>query len=339
MNKNNFDGVRIGLALIVVFAHLAALTQLPNFKIFELIFDSNFAVKGFFAISGFLVTKSYLTSRNMIEYAEKRFRRIYPAYITAVFFCFLIGLYATELNIFDFIKAPQTLKYLLSNATFLNFLQPSLPSVFDNNPVQSLNGSLWTIKVEVMLYLCIPPTIYLFKRFGSAKITILLFVLSVSWVYYFIKLFDGNKGEEIARQFPGQISFFVLGAFLAVNEKIIMKLRWILLASVIILVTTNNPYAKLIIYPVLYSSIVIFLSTSAFRSLNFGKYGDISYGIYLYHFPIIQLLIFLGMFQTNKYLGLSLTFILTIAAALVSWHVIEKRFLKRTPHYSVVIKG
>ena len=76
MNKNNFDSVRVGLALIVVFAHLAALTQLENFKIFEKIFDSNFAVKGFFAISGFLVARSFLTSNGLKDYAEKRLRRI-----------------------------------------------------------------------------------------------------------------------------------------------------------------------------------------------------------------------------------------------------------------------
>ena len=87
MDKNNFDGVRIGLALIVVFAHLSALTQITNFKIFESFFDSNFAVRGFFAISGYLVTKSYLTSISVLEYTEKRLRRIYPAYVTVIIFC------------------------------------------------------------------------------------------------------------------------------------------------------------------------------------------------------------------------------------------------------------
>ena len=61
-DKNNFDSVRIGLALIVVFAHIGALTQLKEFGWFANVFDSDFAVKGFFAISGFLVTKSYLSS-------------------------------------------------------------------------------------------------------------------------------------------------------------------------------------------------------------------------------------------------------------------------------------
>lgn len=335
MNKNNFDGVRIALALIVVFAHISALTLLPEFKYFEAIFDSNFAVKGFFAISGFLVTKSYLSSGSTLEYAEKRVRRIYPAYTMAILLCICIGLFVTTLNTFDFLKSPQTLKYALANLTFLNFIQPTLPAVFETNPVQALNGALWTIKVEVMLYFCIPALIYFFKRLGSNITTFVIFFLSVSWVYFFTFQYSGSKGEEIARQFPGQLSYFALGAFLAVNEKIISKIRVIAFISLLALFITSNPLAKLVIDPVAYSSIVICLSIAAFKSFNLGKYGDISYGIYLYHFPIIQLLIFVGAFKANVWIGFSATFAITLITALVSWHFIEKKLLKRTSHYVI----
>ena len=333
MNKNNFDGIRIGLALIVVFAHLSVLTQVAEFKVFESIFDSNFAVKGFFAISGFLVTKSYLTSNSLFEYAEKRFRRIYPAYLTSIFICLFIGACVTSLGFYDFITASQTLKYFLSNALFLNFIQPTLPFVFDNNPIHALDGSLWTIKVEVMLYFCMPPLIFLFTRLGLAKTTITFFLLSVAWVYFFVFVYSGNKGGEIALQFPGQLSYFILGSLFAINKKILSKIKWIALVSCIILYSISNPYAKLLIDPIAYSSIVIFLSTMAFRSLNLGKYGDISYGIYLYHFPIIQFLIFLDLFKSNVWVGFSLAFILTIAMTFASWHFVEKKLLKRTSHY------
>jgi len=241
MDKDNFDGVRIGLALIVVFAHLSALTQFTDFKIFESIFDSNFAVKGFFAISGFLVTKSYLTSSNILQYAEKRFRRIYPAYITAIILCLCIGAFATTLSFYDFVKSPQTAKYLASNLAFLNFIQPSLPFVFDSNPIQALNGALWTIKVEVMLYFCVPTLIYFFNRYGSTKIAFTVVLLSIFFVYFFKYEHSGNKGDEIARQFPGQLSYFCIGSFLAVNEKILGYVKWIALFSTLVLLATSNP--------------------------------------------------------------------------------------------------
>jgi peptidoglycan/LPS O-acetylase OafA/YrhL len=116
---------------------------------------------------------------------------------------------------------------------------------------------------------------------------------------------------------------------------LLRKIGLFALTSLILLFTTNNPLAKIFIDPFAYASIVIFLSTAAYRSLNLGKYGDISYGIYLYHFPVIQLLIYVGVFKINVWIGLVATFLITLALALLSWHLIEKRLLKRTSHYVV----
>lgn len=338
MDKNNFDSVRIALALIVVFAHISALTQLSDFTYFADIFDSNFAVKGFFAISGFLVTKSYLSSNSPLEYANKRIRRIYPAYLTAIVLCLCIGMYATTLNTSDFLTSSQTLRYALANLTFLNFIQPTLPAVFESNPIQALNGSLWTIKVEVMLYFCIPTLIYFFRRLGSTSTTLVVFFLSIAWVYFFSYQYSGGRGEEIARQFPGQISYFVLGALFASNVKMLCRIRLFALASLVLLFTVDNTFIKIFIEPVAYASIVIYLSTAACRSLQLGKYGDISYGIYLYHFPIIQLLIYVGVFKVNAWLGLIVTLVITLILAVASWHLIEKKLLRRTSHYVVATK-
>ena len=333
MNKNNFDGVRIGLALIVVFAHISNLTLLPDFRIFQDIFDSNFAVKGFFCISGFLVTLSYQGSKTLPEYFGKRLHRIYPAYFVAVLLCIFIGVFTTALNSLEFIKSPETLKYIISNLVFLNFIQPTLPKVFLTNPFHTLNGALWTIKIELMLYICVPILVYCFKKFGAIKAVTSIYILSLFWVYYFLHVYSGSMGEELARQFPGQLSYFVLGSFCAFNEKSRVCIKPIALMSVPILFTSNNLIFKLLLDPIAYCSIVLYLSTGAYRDLNLGRFGDISYGIYLYHFPIIQLLIYCRLYEFNPWVGLLCTLIITIALAMLSWHYIEKIFLKRTSHY------
>jgi peptidoglycan/LPS O-acetylase OafA/YrhL len=292
--------------------------------------DSNFAVKSFFTISGFLVTKSFLASRNTLEFAEKRLRRIYPAYFIAVVLCLCLGLSVTTLNTFEFISHPQTLKYALANLTFLNFVQPVLPAVFETHPVQALNGSLWTIKVEIMLYFCVPTLMFFFKRIGYNVTTFVVFLLSVAWVYFFTFEYSGNKGDEIARQFPGQLSYFVLGSFFAVNKNPTSVTKPILLASTLALFITNNNVLKLFIDPIAYSSIIIYFSTAACRDLNLGRYGDISYGLYLYHFPVIQLLIFLGAFKFNVWIGFAATIAITVTTSFASWHFVEKKLLKRS---------
>ncbi len=339
MNKNNFDGVRIGLALIVVFSHLAVLTQLPMFAFLGHFFDARFAVEGFFAISGYLVTKSFYSSRSTLEYLEKRIRRICPAYVTAVLLCLCIGACSTSLSLRDFFQHVETYKYLLANLTFLNFIQPSLPQAFQGNPLNAMDGSLWTIKIEIMLYFCVPLLVWGYRRLGALPVTAAAVVLSVAWVYYFQFMVADGKGLEMAKQFPGQLAYFALGGLFAVDKRVAAQLPWIVLAGTILLCTVSAPVAKLIIDPLAYAAIVIYLATAAWQSLNFGKYGDVSYGIYLYHFPIIQTLIFVGVFAYAPWLGVLLALLLTLLAAWLSWHLIEKRMLKRTSHYVLAARS
>lgn len=323
----------MSLALIVLLAHAYALTLINEFSFFEKIFDSNFAVRGFFAISGYLVTLSYINSKNNTEYFEKRLRRIYPAYIACIGFCLLLGAISTKLKVSDFFQSPDTIQYLIANSFFLNFLQPTLPLVFDNHPVQAINGALWTIKVELMLYLCLPIIMYLNKKMGIKTSNLLIFILSVIWVYFFSSLYTSGNGVEIARQFPGQLSYFIVGSYLAANREKIKISIWVVIISASALWCTTHPVLRLILEPIAYATIVIFLSTNAFRNMHFGRYGDISYGIYLYHFPIIQFFLYFGIFKFNPWFGLGVSILTTVIIAFCSWHFVEKRILKRNSHY------
>jgi peptidoglycan/LPS O-acetylase OafA/YrhL len=335
IKNNNFDAVRIGLALIVVFQHLAVLTGINEFQYFRTYFNPDFAVKGFFAISGYLVTKSYLTSSSLLEYFEKRIRRIYPAYLASICLCLLIGISVSKLGVIDFLTSFHTWKYFFSNAIFLNFIQQDLPLVFTDNLMNAMNGSLWTIKIELMLYFCIPPAVYLFHRYGVVAMATLMMISSILWVNYFEFVFEGKIGSELARQFPGQLSYFIFGSLLAINDNFLKKCGWLALFSLPFVFLIQDPQIRIFIDPLAYSSIVLFLATSAVKSLNVGRYGDVSYGIYLYHFPIIQLLVELKIFETNIWLGLVLTFLITIAISFFSWHAIEKKLLKRNSHYII----
>ena len=68
---------------------------------------------------------------------------------------------------------------------------------------------------------------------------------------------------------------------------------------------------------------------------NVSRYGDVSYGLYIYHSPIIQLLVFLGVFAFNPSLGLLMAMIFAVTLAWLSWTLVEKRFLKRSSHFVV----
>lgn len=329
MDKNNFDGVRFGLALIVFFAHIGIITEAAEFSTFKYFFDSVFAVKGFFAISGFLIGRSYLSSGGLADYAEKRIRRIFPAYLSTIFLCLLIGGVTTTLTVPDFLTAPDTLRYIVANVSLANFLQPTLPGVFDGNPVQHMNGSLWTIKIELMLYFCTPVLIFLYRKYGAVTISAIVFFSSVAWAWYFEHAYTGRWGSEIARQFPGQLSYFVVGLLLSFDLRILAWLKYFALVSIVSLFVFDNWMIKLFLDPITYATGVLYLSLSAVKNLRIGRFGDISYGIYLYHYPIIQLLIFYEIFQRSVWLGLVVALFSTVAIAFASWHLLEKKWLLR----------
>jgi peptidoglycan/LPS O-acetylase OafA/YrhL len=288
-------------------------------------------VKGFFVISGGLVTRSCLSSRSLREFVEKRMRRIVPAYLTTILFCFVIGLCVTWLPLGAFLSARETLKYLLSNSVFLNFVQPTLPGVFAEHPVPVMNGALWSIKVELCLYACVPAIVYLFNRVGGYATTGLSFAVALLWPLALGHLLpDSRFVGELGRQFPGRLHLFVLGALFATNKDVGPWLGRIAAGSLVWFWMTRDHSLRAVVEPVAYASTVWFAATRLPFKLDAGRWGDMSYGTYLLHFPIIQLFIHVGLFRGNVWVGMAVTLATVMTAAFVLWHVVEKRLLKRS---------
>ena len=136
-------------------------------------------VKVFFIMSGFLIFYSYIKNPNLKNYIRKRTKRILPPYLLVVILCFIIGSFITNLRITEYLQSGESYSYLINNILFLNFLQPTLPGVFENNPIQAVNGSLWTMKVEIMFYISVPIVFYLLKKYNKLWVMIGIFVFSI----------------------------------------------------------------------------------------------------------------------------------------------------------------
>lgn len=330
MKKNCFDEIRLTLAIIVFFSHAQ---EISGAFMWPDVFDFNFAIKGFFAISGYLVTKSYFSSASVYEFFERRVRRIYPAYIAVIGYGFLIGLVITNLNASEFFTLSTTYKYLFFNLIFLNFLQPSIPGVFEGWSISAVNGSLWTIKIEIMLYLLIPLIVFLYRKIGIFAAFCLMFAGGVLWFTYFTHGFDHPMGSVLARQFPGQIPYFVMGSFLATKK--IRPWVWnaLLLMSSVYLALDVPPgisdYTNMAMYPLF----VIGLSQISWLNVGVGRIGDLSYGVYLFHFPTLQLLKHFTLFELYPYGALIAAALITLFLAYASWVFVERRFLRRSSHY------
>lgn len=334
LRKNNFDLLRLIFAATVCFVHAYELSGYESLSWISQVFSSEIAVKSFFIVSGFLIFMSYERSSSLASYANKRIRRIYPAYIMVVLLAALGLVFVSTKSPGDYFSM-EWVKYLAANLVFLNFLQPSLPGVFELNRYTAVNGALWTLKVEVMFYISVPVFVYLFRKFSSEKILILTYLLSVIYAILMTSLAQQTGSglyAELSHQLPGQLAYFMGGAFFYYSLPFFEKNVGIFLGIAALILLADQFYPLPFLEPAALATVVIFFGLFLHVG-NFSKYGDVSYGIYILHFPIIQIFLQYSWLRETPWLYLVTVLSLTLAAGFAMWHLVEKRFLLRSSHY------
>lgn len=332
---NNYDFLRLVFAICVFLSHAFDLTGSESFSIFKKIISAEMAVKSFFVVSGFLIFMSYQNSQSISSYFSKRIRRIYPAYLFVIIASVLLGALFTTLSANKYWSVI-SLKYFFANLAFLNFLQPTLPGLFVDNINPAVNGALWTLKIEAMFYIAVPLVVFCFNRFGRLPVMLLLFFSSVSYSYVLFAMAQYHGGGaflELQRQLPGQLTFFIVGAagyyYFEVFKK--YSLYLVVLAFAAFLFKAHLPW--IVLEPLALGVLVIYFATIFPYLGDFGKYGDFSYGIYILHFPILQLLIANHLFAESPILFITVTGALVLSSSVLLWHFIEKPFLRKSSHY------
>lgn len=332
LQKNNFDALRLIFAGMVVLFHIGILSQQPALHWMEAYISSTFAVQAFFFVSGFLVTMSCDRTRSLKTYASKRFWRIAPAYVLVVSSAAVLLSLLSSLPAREYFAHPGFWRYLGYNLLLSNFSAPDLPGVFAGNHEQAVNGSLWTIKIEVAFYCVVPLVVWATRRFGTLRTLVTLFALSLAWKLGFLLLHESTGREfyfKLSKQLPGQIAFFMGGAlayFRTVTGEPPAR-AWMAGLGVLAYALTDGLLHEALA-PVAVSAIVYWLAIGLPRLADIGRHGDFSYGLYLYHFPIVQSTIALGGVALAP-LPVALALLGgTLVLSVLSWHLFEKRFLR-----------
>lgn len=296
----NMDIMRYVLAMAVLIAHtnLLAHTGIP-FPI-----SSFEGVGGFFALSGFLMYPSFMKHQKSGQYIRSRARRLLPQYL------FVILVSAFGCSLLSILPAAQYFtdsgfyKYLAANITFLNWLHPELPGVFVGNEYVShaVNGSLWTMKVEWCLYLSVPLFAWCVARTKRhPRVTAFIIILmSICYRMIFAYLYAAS-GREIynilGRQIFGQFSYFYCGMVVYFYlEQFKKYIGYILLISAILLfIPVSDHYVSIVISPFVISTLVLSLSLWP-KDIRWLRHKEnISYNMYLWHWPVIQLCVWSGI--------------------------------------------
>lgn len=342
---NHFDVLRLAAAAAVAMLHLIDLTRLPTFERWLGWMPLQFGLPVFFVLSGYLVSMSWGLRPGWRPYLERRLRRIVPAYVVVVLVCAVGGVLLSTHGWQAYFSAPAWWRHLAANLTFLNFLQPGLPGVFADNPVPgAVNGALWTIKVELMFYAVVPLFMGAVRRWGATPVLLAGYVLSACWWTFFTDwaVQTGRPvGHEIAKQMPGQLMYFLAGAWAWCERERVARWGWAWglggLLALICLTWLDGPRTAGadwpdVLVPCCLAAFVSWLAVGVRPQPLLELRYDLSYGIYLWHFPIIQALLSLGAFELAPWPVALLAAVLIAAMAWASWHLVEAPALRRTHH-------
>lgn len=331
--NRNLDLIRLIAAIVVMFSHSYPLAGRAIEEPFLWTFGhtgGDIALCTFFVISGYLISASYMRSQSALDYAWKRCLRIFPALFFSVVFAIALGAFLTPLEFGSYIVHEQTIAYLRN--IFLD-IQYNLPLVFAQNLFpNAVNGSLWTLPVEVFMYamiLAMGVAGILSARFSviAAGLCILgvLAVRNADLAHPYIVL--GAAELSVALRLAA--SFFI-GAALYFHKDRIRYHGGIALLFVAIIFFTKFTPPSLYLYALLLPYIILYLASVNIPWLdNITRHGDFSYGIYIYAFPVQQLLVH----WSNNSISVTMLFIgslaITLPIAVLSWKFVEEPALRR----------
>jgi peptidoglycan/LPS O-acetylase OafA/YrhL len=335
MHKNNFDFLRLLFAVLVVIHHSYPISGTSEQDVLYyatngLLSFSYIGVRGFFVISGFLIFPSLMRSRNLIDYFVKRILRIYPGLLVVLAVTVFFSMFLYDGNFLSFIKNKSTYTYIPVNLSLIK-MQHAIKGVFENNLFpRAINGSLWTIVYEFTLY-CTISFFILFKQktIVFQRVLLLLFIL----IFFIILIFQlqigtihiGTLGLSM---FAHNAIYFYVSAFLSTYDlhKIKYKFQILISTFLVWIFLIGNQNFELLQY-FLFPIIVLFFGTYSTKYLNnIGeKIGDLSYGVYIYGFPVQQTLMHFFVLTCLQLTVFAMPII--FAFAWLSWHVVEKTAL------------
>lgn len=328
--SNNFDFLRLVGALLVVLGHGYVLAGVaihpPKMAGYEV---QTLGVVIFFSISGYLITASWSRTRDVLAYVAARCLRIFPALVAVVIVtAYVLGPLVTVLPAGDYVRHEMTTHYL-DNI----ILQPvfALPGVFADLPyANAVNGSLWTLPAEFFCYLVVPIVLVLPR---SARPVVVMGLLLAS-LWYSLSAGPGSMiihGTRISDA-AGMWVFFAAGVMLRLaHERRASLFRADvaagLFAAYVTVVAVEPTWVAHVSWIALpYVALTVGLAgTPCLRRA--ARFGDLSYGIYLWAFPVQQTVIHLVGVQAMA-VNLVLVAVGSALLALISWHVIEKPALR-----------
>jgi peptidoglycan/LPS O-acetylase OafA/YrhL len=338
--RNNFDALRLIAAAAVVFSHSFLIAEGAQDREPLIWLTGNQSILGlvgvfiFFAISGFLVTQSFEQTGNAWRFLAKRALRIFPGlFVATVLSAFVLAPLVSTLSVGAYLRTSAPWEYVIGN-TLLDQTVHELPGViFVNNTVGlEINGSLWTLRLEFAMYLMVLMLGLL--RLLTAPVALLLVAFGLACLH-FEMLFPLEKWGWFFQLLSGWgwlVGFFAAGMVLyKLRHTRILDGRIALLALTGLVISV--PLRQFILlFPLFGCYLALWVAlTPRLPVIPAARFGDLSYGIYIYGWPAEQGVVWLLGGRAAWWQVFLLALPIAATLAFLSWHLIERPALRLKP--------
>ena len=336
---NNIDALRLILAVLVLFSHCYPLATGSEQDEPLFVFSrgqltlGGLAVDCFFILSGYLIVQSWERSRSAGSYMMKRVKRIYPGYLVAVAVCVWVVVPIASPDGFAVFSWHTVLDNSWRFVTLRGF---QTPDAFVTNPTPlAVNGSLWSIPFEFWCYIgvLLLGVCGLLRR-RRTVLALLLVSIGVHFIVEWQELTPGGKFLGVIFGYPKTwarlLPCYLVGTVLYLyRERLQLDWRWAVVAVIGFVVAARVPHGMVFAVPTFVAYLLIFASyQSTVRWHTASKWGDFSYGIYLYAYPIQQLMMYFIGHPIAPLELFALSLPPTVLAGVASWCLVERWFLR-----------
>ncbi|MCW2544814.1 MAG: acetyltransferase, partial [Frankiales bacterium] len=281
-----------------------------------------YGVYTFFIISGFLITSSFLHRSSTGNFLARRCLRIFPGLVLCLVLSVLVlGPLMTSLRTSDYLGSDGTAAYAARTVALVDTSDQGLPGVlFSSNDYGTiLNGSQWTLGPEFICYLGVIALglLFLLRPIGALA----LLGLGV-WTHL-------HPSTGFLGNLEYLLPFFAAGSALYFLLPRLGNRRLAGLVSLVGLVAVTAWWEPAVAFALFGSVLVLLVGTSTTRTFSGAtRFGDLSYGIYLYGWPVEQTVRHVLGDHADWWSVFLVSLLIAAALAFVSWHLVEARAMR-----------